>query len=287
MTIKQALTTSSQKLKQKGLEASYLEAEILLAHALSKDRVWLLSHSEDKISWGQTRKYRRLIRRRLSGWPVAYLLGYQEFFNSNFLVNRHTLIPRPETELLVETAIELAPSQSPREIVDIGTGSGCIIISLAKNMPHPTVAYTGIDISRLALKTAQINAARNGVAKKIKWLKGDLLSPILTKEFSFPLIITANLPYLTPEQFAASPSIQKEPRLALISGLDGLDAYRRFFKQSIKLKAKDITFVLEIDPSQNQAIRKLAKEYWPQAETSIKIDLRGQERIVVIKIKNQ
>jgi len=285
MTIKQALEANTVKLSQKHIARPDLEAELLLAGVLKQDRVFLLAHSEKKLTIRQKIKYRYLISLKINHWPTAYLTGHQEFFGLDFIVNRHTLIPRPETELLVESALKLIPRNNPTEVIEVGAGSGCIIIAVAKNNPNGKTNYRAIEISRGAIKIAKLNAKRHQLNLKIKFINDTLLSPISNEEFSDPLIILANLPYLRPDQFSSSPSIQKEPRGALISGPDGLDLYRELLNQASALKAPDITLILEIDPSQTGTIMQLAKDHWPNAKVEILKDFCGHERIAIIKIE--
>lgn len=283
MTINQALKLNIQKLSQKGIERPDLEAELLLTSVLKKDRSFLLAHGEKRLALKQKIKYQYLIFLKLRNWPTAYLLGHQEFFGLDFKVNKHTLIPRPETELLVELALKLIPQNEETEVIELGTGSGCIIISLAKNNPNPQTKYQAIEISQGALKIAQLNAKCYNLEQKIKFQNSNLLTPFLNQKFNCPLFILANLPYLSPDQFKNSPSIQKEPQSALISGVDGLDLYRKMIEQAATIKAKNITLIIEIDPSQANTITQLAKNNWPNSKTEVIKDFCGQDRMVVIK----
>ena len=285
MAINQALQINIKKLNQKRIDRPDLEAELLLASVLKQDRVFLLAHGEKKLTICQRLKYRHLIAKKINPWPTAYLTGHQEFFGLDFNVNNRTLIPRPETELLVESALKIIPNNSPTEIIEVGTGSGCIIISVARNNPNPQTNYQAIEISRGAIKMARQNAQRHGLDKTIKFTLGSLLTPISSKNFSNSLIILANLPYLTPDQFTTSPSIQREPQSALISGVDGLDLYRELLQQVTRINAKDITLIMEIDPAQPPIITQLAKKYWPNSKTEVLKDFCGQDRIMIIKIK--
>ncbi|MEI7620384.1 MAG: peptide chain release factor N(5)-glutamine methyltransferase [Candidatus Falkowbacteria bacterium] len=284
MTIKQGLKLGIKKLSQKQIDRPSLEAELLLASVLKKDRVFLLAHNEQELTILQNIRYRYLISKKINNWPTAYLIGHQEFFGLDFIVNKHTLIPRPETEQLVESALNLIPKNGPVEIIETGTGSGCIIISVAKNNPNPETRYRAIEISQEAFKTAKLNAKQNNLDQKIEFINTSLLTPIINQEFSCPIIILANLPYLTPNQFKTSPSIQKEPQSALISGLDGLDLYREMISQTATIKAPSITLILEIDPEQSTVITQLAKDNWPNSEVEILKDFRGDDRIVIIRI---
>jgi release factor glutamine methyltransferase len=185
----------------------------------------------------------------------------------------------------VESALKLIPPDQPVNVIEVGTGSGCIIISVVKNNPNQKTSYSAIEIFPKTMKVAQLNARRHQVDKKIKFINNSLLIPLLNQEFSSPLIILANLPYLRPDQFETSPSIQKEPYRALVSGPDGLDLYRRLLDQVETVKAKDITLILEIDPDQATAITQSVRARWEKAQIEILPDFCGQDRIVIVKIK--
>ncbi|MFA4942511.1 MAG: peptide chain release factor N(5)-glutamine methyltransferase [Patescibacteria group bacterium] len=283
MTIKQAITIGTEKLRQKQIDQPSLEAELLLAKILKKDRVFILTNDKKNLTIKQNLHYRYLINLKTKNWPTAYLLGQQEFFGLDFKVNKHTLIPRPETELLVESALKLIPNKDPITIIEVGTGSGCIIISVADNNTNQEANYIAIEISKKAIKMARLNAENHHLNQKIKFIKGGLLSPIIKQQFSDPVMILANLPYLTPNQFKSSLSIQREPQSALISGNDGLDLYRQMLKQAKGLKAPKLTLIIEIDPAQTSTIKELACNNWPQAKTEVLKDLRGQDRIIIIE----
>jgi release factor glutamine methyltransferase len=273
------------------------EAEILLAHVLKRPRVFLLTYPETKLTAAQSKTFNELIKKRRAGWPSAYLTSHQGFYGLDFKVTPAVLVPRPETELLVE--MMLGDSQEADGLADIGTGSGCIISSLSANVSLPAWA---IDYSPDALKIARFNIKKHNLTKRVKLLRGNLLEPllpaldILRKKQNLtdaPLIlVAANLPYLTPAQIKSSPSIKREPRLALVAGKDGMLYYREMFKQlNTFLKQSKQTwrfnFYCEIDPSQTRFFTKknlgLPPDYL--AEISIKKDLRKKYRFVIIKIK--
>jgi release factor glutamine methyltransferase len=202
---------------------------------------------------------------------------------------------------MVEEVIRLATQApdnlaNPVTVIDIGTGSGAIIISTASELRrlYPRLFsradFLAVEISRSALAVAKINARRQELAKQIKFYHGDLLTPLKLSKNSIAsqrLIITANLPYLTPSQIKHSPSICREPRLALAAGSDGLKYYRQLFKQLTQLKLNNIAchLLLEIDPGQKKSIKSLAKQYWPAASVKIKNDLSGRARLVILTIE--
>ncbi len=280
MTIQQILKTYSPKLKS---SSSILDIELLLCKILNKQKEYLYTYPEKKITSSQLTNFKKLFKRRANGEPIAYILGYQEFFGLNFKVNKNVLIPRPETEILVEQVIKFTKSHLPFAICDIGVGSGAIIISLTKTLnPRLNIRCIGTDISSKALSIAQQNAKANKV--KITFLKGNLLYPLSPKlkAQSSKLIITANLPYLDKNEIK-NQTIKNEPQLALDGGDDGLKYYRDFFEQIKKYNLKPQAIFLEIGHSQAKQIKKLAWQVLPKYKCKIKKDLCGFDRVVIIK----
>lgn len=293
MIIKEALSKAQKFLNQKN---GRLEAEIILAHLLRQSREYILINSGKKLSPHQEAGYFLSVRKRAKGYPVAYLTGEKEFYGLKFLVNENVLIPRPETELMVEEAMKrITWNVEHITIADVGTGSGCIIVTLAKLLNQgldnqETTAnqfdFFGIDISPEALKIARKNAKINGVDKKIKFLQGNLLEPLYRSRYALSVtryVILANLPYLTPAQIKASPSIKHEPRLALTAGADGLRCYRQLFRQVRSLGLKKYELLCEIDHTQTSDMKKLIKQELPSNGIEIIKDLGGYDRLVIIK----
>lgn len=296
MTIAQSLKFAADKLTAGKIHIPHIEAEILLSEILKKPREFIIAHPEKKLAAGQTAKFQFQISLRLKGEPIAYLTGHKEFYGLNFKVNKNVLIPRPETELMVDEALKIAAHppwlaknetgiSQPKTFIDVGAGSGCIAITLAKLIRQQFIA---IDISEKALVAARKNAKLNGVNKQIKFLKGGLLSPIIHNSLSIihdSLIILANLPYLTKKQIKNSPSIKREPEIALYAGKNGLALYEKLFRQAKKIKtAKNIIILCEFDPRQTAEIKQLIKRELPKAALQIKKDLNGLNRLVIIKI---
>ncbi len=281
------------------------EAEILVARVIRKDRAFLYAHPDYRLSLIAYFRFRYYLHLRCSGIPIAYITHHKQFFGIDFFVNKHTLIPRPETELMVENAIEAIRRKWETEerivFIDVGTGSGCIPIAIAKAMsnqqcsnvtiehgPESKLSFYGIDISRPALKIAKQNARTQNVF--INFLHGDLLEPF-TKIFNFQFsifnfVITANLPYLTEEQFDTEPSIQHEPHSALVAENGGLALYEKLLAQIQFLISHQhnisVSLFLEIDPSQSVAIPSLIYSHLPDARLTIKKDLAGHDRLVII-----
>ena len=286
------------------------ELEMLLAFILGQTREHLLTHPEETITPAQRRRFYVLAERRLAGEPIAYLNGEKEFYGLNFQVNHNVLVPRPETELIIDLVIDqiqeerLIPAK-PLTIIDIGTGSGAIIITLAQEIKKqwPSLFadshFYATDISAPALKIARKNARQQGLftltngqrANQLKFYPGDLLEA-LTRSALFKssrrkinpteVIITANLPYLTPGQIKASPTIQAEPRLALDGGRDGLKYYRRLFRQ-IKSQSLFGTIYCEIDPTQVRLFKKSLLPILPSATSRVYQDLNRQNRLIRIQ----
>lgn len=283
MTIAQTIKIAAAKLNAKNISIPHLEAEILLSEILKKPREFLLARGEKKLSAKQISDFKHQLARRLKGEPIAYIIGKKEFYGLDFKVNRHVLIPRPETELMVDEALKLiSHSLKPVTLVDAGAGSGCVAITLSKLTKQNIIA---IDISGKALAVAKQNAKRHGVEKKIKFIKGNLLSPII-HDPSFiahnPLIILANLPYLDKDQIKSSQSIKHEPEIALFGGKNGLELYEKLFQQITGLS--DITMLCEFDPRKTVRIKQLIKKHLPLAKLQIKKDLAGLNRLAVIRI---
>jgi len=291
MNISSVLKDTIKRLKTSG--SPLLDAEVLLSFIISKPREYILAHPEKQLTAAQEKKFRRLIARRGRGEPIAYLTGHKEFYGLDFLVTKSTLIPRPETEMLVAEAVKRIMNNESGimgqpVLVDIGTGSGCIPIAIAKNIPNKNLKIVAVDVSPAALKIARQNAKKNNV--KIKFYRGDLLSPLIhNSKFIMPrssCVITANLPYLAKKQMT-EPSIKHEPSAALYGGQDGLECYKKLLKQISQFGAQvfecsSAQVLLEIDPSQTSKIKKLVKKYLPTAKTEIKKDLAGFDRVVCI-----
>ena len=298
MTIKEALSVAKNILEKKVSADPNLEAEILLSKILAKNKEYLLANPEEKISFWQNFRFQGLIKKRLAGYSAAVLTGHKWFYGLDFIVNKNVLIPRPETELMIDEVLEKVKSEKfhPEgdhplgekiiNILDVGTGSGCIVIALAKKLPENNIQFYGLDISKKALAVAKKNAEKNGVGGCIKFLQGDLLDKLDKNIFNEPAIITANLPYLTSEQVKNSPSIRKEPKLALLAGADGLDCYRRLFAQIKNRKIKnELIIFCEIDETQKDLIIELIKNDFPQVNFEFKNDLDGHCRLAIIKFK--
>lgn len=251
-----ALLAEAERSLAAGLhpERARLDAESLLLHVLGKNKAWLMAHADEQLAGDQSASYADLLERRYRGEPIQYITGEAEFYGLPFRVTRDVLIPRPETEHVVEKALEFAARFPQPCIIDIGTGSGAIIVALAHKLPTATITAT--DLSSGALAIAQKNAERNGVAHRIRFLEGDLLVSVAEERFD---IVVSNPPYV-PRTDRASLSVEVrdyEPALALFAGEDGLEVFRRLIPAAFTVLAPGGFVVLEIGYGQQAAIRDL------------------------------
>ena len=279
--IHQALRQARGALAAAGCETPDLDAEVLLAHVLQCSRAWLYAHALDRLTAEQAAAYRSLVERRAGRQPVAYLVGHKEFFGLDFLVTPDVLIPRPETEQLVELALNLAPHRTARLFAaDVGTGSGALAVSLAWHLPQARILAG--DISAAALAVARQNAARHGVGERVLCVQADLLP---ARAGGFELIL-ANLPYLSPADLRrAAPEVADwEPRLALDGGANGLAAVRRLLARAGESLRTGGALLVEIGAGQGTAVSELARRHFPQAAVEIVRDLAGLERILVVRL---
>jgi release factor glutamine methyltransferase len=238
---------------------------------------------QDRATPEQTAAFDRLVEQRSAGLPVAYLTGHREFMGFDFTVTPDVLVPRPETELLVEWAIDWLAQRESAEIVDIGTGSGAIAISLAA-MTSLSHRITAVDLSPAALAVAQANAER--LLAPEQGARLDFVQDSLLDWRIEPVdLILANLPYLTPEQIAGNPDLDAEPRLALDGGLDGLDLVRLLIERAPTLLASRGSIGLELDPSQIAAATVLLHRAFPTAHIAIIPDLAGHSRHIIMTVR--
>jgi len=285
--LSKALQSVTRTLSRAKIADASAEAEVLLGHVLGMSKTGLYTEPERSLTSAEMERLCHHVRRRLDREPAAYILGKREFYGIDFYVDSHTLIPRPETELLVEVAVELAGRISGQgeqiAIADIGTGCGAIAISLALALPQARIYAT--DISPSALEVAEANCRRHGVTGQVELLQGNLIEPL---PGAVDLIV-ANLPYIRDCEFAdLSPEIREhEPTIALAGGRDGLGKIREMLKQ-MRLKGDthlDVwpAYVLmEIGQGQAEMVTSLVSEYFPQASIELIPDLGGIERVAKI-----
>ncbi|MDD5289654.1 MAG: peptide chain release factor N(5)-glutamine methyltransferase [Patescibacteria group bacterium] len=349
----QILNWAIKKLQEAGIESAGLDAEILLVNILNqrphprpspckgggvvhpsplnkgRDRErssigksLLYAHPELELTKSQEKKYKKFIARRSKNEPVAYILGQKEFFGLDFWVNKNVLIPRPETEMMVEEVINqltinnkqsrvLGTKKQKIIIIDVGTGSGCLIISILKNLLVANcwllIDAVATDISERALAVAKKNARLHGLTKKIRFIKSDLLNFLLSSrgpiksdrwDLEIPsapsglqndmkIIVTANLPYLPEKIYRRNyQGLKFEPRTALVAKNNGLFLYEKLLKQikQLTINNKQLTIFLEILPFQKPLLEKLIKKHLPKANVKFKKDLAKKWRVAVIKI---
>ena len=286
-TLRDVLTRGRRLLIQAGQDSDRLDAQVLLEHVLGIDRAILYSHPEREVTAEQEQQFLALIERRMQGEPIAYILGHEEFYGLDFLVDTRVLIPRPETEMLVENALRLVrerldAKQTPL-VADIGTGSGAIPITLAVEEPRLPYLYA-IDISTDALAVAQQNCQRHHVEQRVHLLHGDLLIPLPE-----PVdMLIANLPYVGTDEVDVMTRdvLNYEPHQALFSGPNGLDLLQRFFEQVRtleKLKPHGV-MLLEIGYRQREPLTKLLMQMLPDATVIFQKDYAGWDRMLQVTL---
>jgi release factor glutamine methyltransferase len=282
MRLKQAIDDAYRLFVENNVPSPRLNAELLMMFVLGRERAYLFAHPERDLSADEQVQYEQVIRERARGCPTQYITGHQEFWGLDLLVSPAVLIPRPETEHVVETTLELVKQHEfngegrPR-LVDVGTGSGCIALALASELPQ--VEIQACDISDEALEMARINAARLGLVGKVLFRKSDLLSAYSSQQFDF---IVSNPPYVGE---ADADKVQKqvrefEPKIAVFSGHEGMDIYRRLIPQAREHLRPGGWFVTEIGFSEEAKVRELL-EGW--ADIQVTTDLQGIPRVVAAR----
>ena len=283
----EALKEAVTRLRNQSVESPRLDAEILLADVLGTNRAAVLARPDQRLTLKELTRYRDLVARRAGREPLAYIVGHREFFGIDLIVNPGVLIPRPETELLVEHTVRigrqleqrLATTSATLKIADVGAGSGAIAVALAAHLPQATIY--ALDDSREALAVVAENARRHGMAERVHCLQGDLLSPL-----HCPVdLITANLPYVTTAEWQElAPEIRDhEPRAALDGGPDGLDLIRRLLATAGPHLQPGGAVLLEIGASQGTAVTDLAREHFPEAHLQLLQDYAGLDRLVIVE----
>lgn len=292
-TIRDTLRTAMAQLDAARVDAPATTARLLLSQVLGQSKEWLVAHGDENLADDKHQQYESLLTRVIAHEPLFYVLGHREFFGLDLRIDKRVLIPRPETEMLVELALkeigewrlETLPNlYSPISVMDIGTGSGAVPIAIAKHAPAARLIAT--DISKDALDVARMNAERHDVADRITFVQADLLEGI----HAMPLVITANLPYVTREEIdGLPPEIQEhEPRVALDGGDDGLDLVRRLLRQIAMLTVANgqsplRAVFMEFGASQGPAVLAAARSILPHAHSEIKKDLAQLDRVSAIR----
>jgi len=276
MNIQLAIKNGINILIDKKINTAKLDAEILMAKALKKDRKYIILNNKEDLDDKNLKYFNKLIKERATFKPIAYLINKKYFWKNEFFVNKNTLIPRPDTEILVEQVLKLTKHKNEMNILDIGAGSGCILLSILKERKN--FYGTGIDISKNALDICKINAKRLKVNERTKFYKTDIDK---FEEGNYDLIIS-NPPYIKKYElkYLESDVIKFEPKLALDGGLDGLSEIRKVIKKSSKLIRKNGKFVLEIGFNQKNKVVKLLKEKGFYINCTLK-DLALNDRCIV------
>ncbi|WP_027407112.1 peptide chain release factor N(5)-glutamine methyltransferase [Anaerovibrio sp. RM50] len=279
-TIGKLLKWTEDYFTKAGLDTPRLDGEVLLCHVLNKERIHLYVHFDQPLTKEELARYKACIKERVQHKPVAYIVGHKDFMGLEFKVNEGTLIPRPDTEILVEAVISRLKTGMDNlgTIADIGTGSGAICLSLLNYLPDLKAAT--VDISPGAIEVAKENAERLGLSDRVEFFQGDMLEPIKDRKFS---AIVSNPPYIPEGDIPGLESDVKdyEPISALVAGPDGLDFYRRLVAEAGELIADDGFLALEIGINQAESLMALGQEHgWARCEL-IK-DLAGIDRVVIL-----
>jgi release factor glutamine methyltransferase len=275
VTLKKALSRARDILAGNDIEDAPLEAELLLEHALKISRVQLYLDLEHELTIQQEQNFWRLVERRLNGEPTAYITGNRQFYGLDFYVDHAVLIPRPESELLVEKAIELEQNHHLPTMADIGTGCGAIAISLALGLPQTKIYAT--DISAAAIEVALVNCQKHGVTGRVHLLQGDMLEPL----FEPVDLIIANLPYVKKSEIIP---MSFEPRLALDGGSEGTERISQLCHQANSKLSPGGHLLLEMGQGQRVAITSLLESLFPDGEIEVTADLSGIERVVHLSL---
>lgn len=286
MVLKDALSAAVAQLEHSRVGSPRMNAEVLLMFVLACDRAYLYAHPERALTAAEQERYEKALAARSLGVPAQYITGHQEFWGLDFLVNPSVLIPRPETEHVIETMLELERERGaeagkaapPLKIVDVGTGSGCIALALANEFPNAELV--AVDISDAALEVARINAARLGLERRVRFLRSDLLADLAAgAEFDY---VVSNPPYVgenNPEKVQREVR-EFEPRVAVFAGPTGMEAYRRLIPQAREVLRPRGWLVMEIGYSIEPGVRALL-EGW--SNIRVTTDLQGIPRVVAAK----
>lgn len=279
-TIRETIRETHQTLEAADITDARLEAEVMVMTVMRMTRQYIFAEQETQVPASEAQQLAQIVAQRLERTPLAYILGYREFYGINVVVTPDVLIPRPETEGIVEHTLFMAlMGMETREltIADVGTGSGAIAVNLAIHLPAARIY--AVDISEPALDVAAYNIRGHSVHDRVRLGHGDLLEPLPE-----PVdLIVANLPYIPTARIATlQPEVQQEPSLALDGGPDGLDLVRRLLEQAPRKLNSPGIILLELDPEQFPAAEAMALQHFPDAEITVEQDLARQDRIMVI-----
>lgn len=280
MKIREAINKGSIQLKMQKIDSPKLKARLLMQSLLEKDRQYILVYDEKQLTQEQEEDYFKNIERLGNGEPLQHITHQQEFMKMNFYVNKDVLIPRPDTEVLVEEVIKIAEKINAKKILDLCTGSGAIAISLAKYINNSQI--TAVDISEKALKVAEKNAKKNEVENQIAFFTSNLFQNLPKEKYD---IIVSNPPYIKREVIKSlDKEVKQEPLIALDGGWDGLDFYRKIIHQSYEFLKYKGYLCLEIGYDQKIDVIELIEQEEKYIHTYSKQDLYGNDRIVITKL---
>ena len=256
MNLRTTLYKASKKLKKNNIKTFQIDSEILLANTINKDRKYIILNFNDQIKKFYLKKFNELIDRRSKGEPIAYLIKKKEFWNETFYINEKVLIPRPDTEIIVESVLSMFPKNSKLQMLDIGTGSGCILLSILKERPN--FYGTGIDISKNSIDVCKYNTQLFNLSNRVKFYNSDVDNFILGKYD----LITSNPAYidLLSLKYLERDVINFEPKLALNGGLDGFSQIRKVVNKAAVLIKKNGKFILEIGFNQKEKVKQILKK---------------------------
>ncbi len=280
MTIKELINKASIELKTKKVESPKLKARLLMQFILNKPRQYIVVNDDKELTKIQEEKYLYNIQKLIKGIPLQHITHSQEFMKMNFYVDENVLVPRPDTEILVEEVIKIAKKIQAKKILDLCTGSGAIAVSLAKYIENSKI--TAIDISNKAIEVAKLNAKKNEVENQIEFLKSDLFEKLPKEKFD---IIVSNPPYIKKEIIKTlSKEVQNEPEIALDGGIDGLNFYRKIVHQSYEFLKYKGYLCLEIGYDQKIEVIDLIEQEDRYIDTYCKKDLYGNDRVIITKV---
>ena len=280
MTIKEALNRAVYKLKDAKIEQPVLKARILMQFTLNKPREYLVIYDKNELTKNQETMYLQNIERLIAGIPMQHITQTQEFMKMNFFVNKDVLIPRPDTEVLVEEVIEITKRLTRPRVLDLCTGSGAIAISIAKYASN-TIVYAS-DISKNAIEVAKKNAKTNNVENRIEFIESDLFTDIPKTKFD---IIVSNPPYIKREEISKlNIEVQKEPKTALDGGIDGLDFYRKIAGEAYNYLKYNGYLCMEIGYDQKEYVLDILNYENRYSNSYCKKDLYGNDRIIVTRV---
>lgn len=280
MTIKELLNQGIIMLKNEDIDGPKNKARSILQYTLKMSREHLIIYDNKEVTPEQRDEFTKNLKRLISGEPLQYITGVQEFMKLNFIVTKDVLIPQPDTEILVEEVINIAKSLENPTILDLCTGSGAIAISIAKNVPNCKIMAT--DISKNALDIAKQNARFNGVLNNIEFIESNLFNKIKDQKFD---IIVSNPPYIATEEIITLPKdVQQEPKIALDGGKDGLDFYRKISENAFKFLNRQGFLCLEIGYNQRRDVIQIIKAQKRYVNTYSKKDLCQNDRVIVTRI---